>query len=128
MDRAGKNTKTSAHERNRRQPSGQVRLTLVSELGGALDGGWWPYTSAGAKELPALIEAVGRPLGEIIDSGVNWSPLEGVPDLDSLNYRGNAAVRSRNTRPQRVMPVTRRRACARLLVAASRNTSAPPAM
>ena len=124
MDRAGTKTKTSAHEQNRRQPSGQIRLTLVSELGGALDGGWWPYTSSVAKELPELIEALERPLGEIIDIGVNWSPLEGVPDLDSLNYRGNAAVRSRNTRPQRVITVTGSRACARLLVVPCQTSTA----
>ena len=59
------------------------------------DGGWWPYTPSVAKELPELCEALERPLGPIVDIGVNWSPLEGVPDLDSLNYRGNAAVRSR---------------------------------
>ena len=116
MDHAGSNTKIAARELNRRQLSGRTRLTLVSELGGALDGAWWPYTSSVAKELPELIEALERPLGQIVDIGVNWSPLEGVPDLDSLNYRGNAAVRSRNTRPQRVMTVTGSRACARLLV------------
>jgi hypothetical protein len=97
--------------------AGPTRITLVAELGsGALDGGWWPYTPAIAKELPELIEALEKPLGAIVDIGVNWSPLEGVPDLDSLHHRGNAAVRSRNTRPQRVMTVTGSRACARLLV------------
>ncbi len=122
MDDAGLNTKSTAREQ--RHPSGRIRLTLVSELGGALDGAWWPYTSSVAKELPELIEALERPLGQIVDIGVNWSPLEGVPDLDSLNYRGNAAVRSRTTRPQRVMTVTGSRACARLLVVPCRTSTA----
>ena len=74
MDYAGSNTKTAARELNRRQLSGRTRLTLVSELGGALDGAWWPYTSSVAKELPELIEALERPLGQIVDIGVNWSP------------------------------------------------------
>ena len=62
MGHAGSNTKIAARELNRRQLSGRTRLTLVSELGGALDGAWWPYTSSVAKELPELIEALERPL------------------------------------------------------------------
>jgi hypothetical protein len=104
--------------------AGPIRLTLVTQLGGALDGGWWPYTASVAKELPDLIEALERPLGQIVDIGVNWSPLEGVPNLDSLHYRGNAAVRSRNTRPQRVMTVTGSKAHARLLVVPCQTSTA----
>ncbi|MFY9917631.1 MAG: DUF5994 family protein [Mycobacterium sp.] len=105
--------------------AGPIRLTLVAELGrGALDGGWWPYTGSIAKELPELIEALERPLGPIADIAVNWGSLEGVPDLDSLHYRGNAAVRSRNGRPQRVMTVTGSRACARLLVVPCQTSTA----
>ena len=108
----------------RQHLAGPTRLTLVSELGGALDGGWWPYRPSIAKELPELIEALEPPLGQIVDIGVNWSSLDGVPDLDSLHYRGNAAVPGRNNRPQRVMTVTGSRACARLLVVPWRTSTA----
>ena len=104
--------------------AGPIRLTLVSELGGALDGGWWPYTVVDRKGTSRADRGAGTPLGQIVDIGVNWSPLEGVPDLDSLHYRGNAAVRGRNTRPQRVMTVTGSRACARLLVVPCRTSTA----
>jgi hypothetical protein len=118
MDHAGSDTK------NRRHLAGPIRLTLVSEPGGALDGGWWPYTPSVAQELPELIEALERPLGQIVDIGVNWSSLDGVPDLDSLHYRGNAAVPGRNARPQRVMTVTGSDARARLLVVPCRTSTA----
>jgi hypothetical protein len=101
---------------SRRQLTGRTRVTLVSDLGGALDGGWWPYTTSVAQELPGLIEALEKPLGQVVDIGVNWSSLDGVPDLDSLTHRGNAALPGRNTRPQRIMTVTGSRAHARLLV------------
>jgi hypothetical protein len=39
-----------------------------------------------AGELPELIEALHRPLGEIIDIGINWSASEGLPDLNSISY------------------------------------------
>lgn len=109
---------------NGRNLAEPTRLTLVSELGGGLDGGWWPYTSSVAQELPGLIEALEQPLGHIVDIGVNWSTLDGVPDLDSLAHRGNAALPGRNTRPQRVMTVTGSRAHARLLVVPCRTSTA----
>ena len=48
-----------------------------------------------ARELPDLIDALREPLGQVIDIGINWSPLEGVPDLDLLNRRGVAATPGR---------------------------------
>ena len=73
---------SALHDRRSESP---IRLTLASQLGGDLDGAWWPHTPSEARELPELIEALREPLGEIIDIGVNWSPLDGVPDLDSLS-------------------------------------------
>jgi hypothetical protein len=101
---------------NRRRLASPIRLTLAPELGDAVDGGWWPYTPSVAKELPELIEALKRPLGRIVDVSVNWSALAGVPNLDSLHYRGNAATRGRDARPQRVITVIGSDAQARLLV------------
>ena len=73
---------SALHDRRSASP---IRLTLASQLGGDLDGAWWPQTPSEARELPDLIDALREPLGEVIDIAVNWSPLDGVPDLDSLS-------------------------------------------
>jgi hypothetical protein len=101
-----------------------IRLTLASELGNGLDGAWWPYTPSVARELPELIDALRRPLGRAIEIGVNWSSLEGVPDLDSLLFRGNAVIPGRDTRHQRVMTIIGSLARANLLIVPSRTTTA----
>ena len=110
-------------ELNRRLSS-PVRFTLASELGDGLDGAWWPHTASIARELPDLIEALRERLGQIIDIGLNWSPLEGVPDLDLLNRRGVAATPGRETRRFRVMTLTGSDARANLLVVPCRTSTA----
>jgi hypothetical protein len=107
-----------------RRLSSPVRFTLASELGHGLDGAWWPHTASIARELPDLIEALSEPLGKVIDIGLNWSPLEGVPDLDLLNRRGVAATPGRETRRFRVMTLTGSEARANLLVVPCRTSTA----
>jgi hypothetical protein len=109
---------------NGRRVDGPLRLTLASELGDALDGAWWPHTASVARELPELIDAVEPALGQIVDIDVNWSSLAGMPNLDSLNWRGNAAVLGAETRHQRVMTLTGSRARARILVVPPRTSTA----
>jgi hypothetical protein len=103
--------------------SSPVRFTLASILGDGLDGAWWPHSASIARELPELIEALREPLGRVIDIGVNWSPLEGVPDLDSLNRHGVAATPGRESRRFRVITVTGSDARADLLVVPCRTSS-----
>src|SRR5450631_314590 len=67
-----------------RRLASPVRLALATELGAPLDGAWWPHTASVARELPELIDALSARLGEIIAISVNWSSLEGSPDLDAL--------------------------------------------
>src|SRR6476646_11397454 len=98
-----------------RRLSGPVRFTLASNLGSGLDGAWWPRTASIARELSDLADALRESLGQVIDIGINWSPLEGVPDLDLLNRRGVAATPGRETRRFRVMTVTGSDARANLL-------------
>jgi uncharacterized protein DUF5994 len=100
----------------RRRLENPIRVTLATPLGDALDGAWWPHTSSIARELRDLIDVLERPLGQVVDIDVNWSSLAGLPNLDSLNWRGNAVVSVNETRHQRVMTLTGRRARARLLV------------
>ena len=109
---------------NGRRLSSPVRFSLASELGDGLDGAWWPHSVSMARELPDLIDALREPLGQVIDIGVNWSPLEGVPDLDLLNRHGVAATPGRETRRFRVMTVTGSDARANLLVVPCRTSTA----
>jgi hypothetical protein len=96
-----------------------VRFTLTSALGSGLDGAWWPYTASIARELSDLTDALHKPLGNIIDIGVNWSPLQGVSNLDLLNRRGVPASPGGDSHHLRVMTITGSRAGAHLLVVPS---------
>jgi Family of unknown function (DUF5994) len=103
--------------------SSPVRFSLASNLGNCLDGAWWPHTVSIARELSDLTDTLRDPLGPVIDIGVNWSPLQGVPDLDLLNRRGVAATPGRETRHLRVITITGSRARANLLVVPCRTST-----
>lgn len=106
-----------------RRSARPVRITLASLLGGDIDGAWWPYTGSIARELPELIGALHRPLGEIIDIDINWSAMEGAPDLNSMSY-GLMSIPTGRGRPQRLMVITGRCARAKLLVVPHMTTPA----
>lgn len=91
-----------------------IRLTLATTLGSGLDGAWWPYTASVARELPYLVDALTDRLGDVIDLSVNWSSLEGTPDLNSLPARG--MLPGQKVREKRVIAVTGKNAAANLLV------------
>ena len=67
------------------------------------------------RELPELIEALHRPLGEINHIGINWSSTDRAADLDSMSYGGKSMPGWRHQR-QRIMVVAGLTARARLLV------------
>lgn len=113
---SGLSVTTLVSGRSLRSP---VRFTLAATLGSGLDGAWWPHTPSIARELSDLTGALGEPLGEIIDIGVNWSPLQGVSNLDLINHRGVAATPGEGSRHFRVITVTGSRARADLLVVPS---------
>ncbi|WP_177246844.1 DUF5994 family protein [Mycobacterium malmoense] len=71
----------------RRQAS-PVRLTLASRLGNEIDGAWWPRTELISRELPELVSILEIRLGQIIDINVNWSPLQGPPNLNWDGWQG----------------------------------------
>lgn len=93
-----------------------VRFTLTSTLGSGLDGAWWPHTVSIARELSDLAEALEGPLGKVVDIGVNWSPLQGVVNLDLLNRPGVPPGPAGERRRLRVMTFTGDLATAHLLV------------
>lgn len=92
-----------------------VRLSLAAQLGGDIDGAWWPHTGSVAQELPELVGCLHKPLGEIIDISINWSVTEGPLDLDSI-IRGARAVETVTPRRPRIMVVEGRDGCVKLLV------------
>ena len=106
-----------------RRSARPVRIALATLLGSDIDGAWWPYTASVAAELPELIEALHRPLGEIIDISINWLPTQPAPDLDSMSYCAKAILGWRDRR-QRIMVVGGRRARAKLLVVPHMTTPA----
>jgi Family of unknown function (DUF5994) len=69
-----------------------------------------------------LIDALHEPLGQVEDISVNWSSLEGVPDLDSLSRRGAIPLPSQESRHHRVMTITGDVAQAHLLIVPSDTT------
>ena len=106
-----------------RRLASPVRVALAFELGGDLDGAWWPHTASVAHELPQLTDALFTRLGRIIDMSVNWSSLAGSPDFDSLN-RPRIADPGRAISHQRLMTITGMKAPAKLMVIPSRTSSA----
>lgn len=98
-----------------RRSARPVRLSLARQLGAGIDGAWWPHTASVARELPELIGVLHRPLGEIVDIGINWSTAEAPLDLLSIVSDGKTLLGAQHRRP-RLMVVEGRGACARLLV------------
>jgi Family of unknown function (DUF5994) len=92
-----------------------VRITLASVLGGDIDGAWWPHSASLSGELPELIGALHRPLGEIVDIKVNWSTTDAAPDLDSMGSDARSMPRW-SARRQRLMVINGTRGRVTLLV------------
>jgi len=92
-----------------------VRLALAGQLGADIDGAWWPYTASVADELPQLIGALHKPLGEIVDICINWSATQGARELYET-IAGGKSMRGGHPGRQRLMVVEGRRGCVNLLV------------
>ena len=100
-----------------------VRVTLARVLGGDIDGAWWPHSASVAAELPELIGALHRPLGEIVDIKINWSATDAAPDLDSMGHDAVSMPDWRRRR-QRLMVVDGTRGRVKLLVVPHMTTPA----
>jgi len=71
-----------------RRSAPPLRLTLASRLGDKVDGAWWPRTGMISRELSELVSVLGNRLGPVDDININWSSLQGLPDLDWDVWRG----------------------------------------
>ncbi|MGE0219474.1 DUF5994 family protein [Mycolicibacterium sp.] len=107
-----------------RRVSRPVRVTLCKELGGDIDGAWWPHTASVAAELPELVGALHRPLGEILGIQINWSATEGQLDLETIATGARLARLDVRSRRPRLMVVDGRTARAKLLVVPSMTSHA----
>ncbi len=65
-----------------RRRADPVRLSVSRQLGGAIDGAWWPRADRITNELPNLVAALTPLLGDIESINVNWPPLQRPPDFN----------------------------------------------
>jgi uncharacterized protein DUF5994 len=86
-----------------------VRFSLASELGGEIDGAWWPRVDRMSLELPGLIQALTPSLGDITSIIVNWPQLQRPPDFNWPGWE---------SRPQHVITVSGDKARVSLLIVA----------
>jgi len=107
-----------------RRASRPIRVTLTDELGGGIDGAWWPHTGSVATELPELVGALHRRLGEIIDIRINWSVTEGQLDLETLATGARLMRAGDRDRRPRLMVVVGKVASVKLLVVPSMTSQA----
>ena len=111
-----------------RRASKPIRVTLAKQLGSGIDGAWWPHSSAMAMELPDLVGALHRPLGEIDAIRVNWSESEGQLDLETMATGSRLMLPGECHRRPRLMVVVGRAASANLLVLPTMTSQALGAM
>jgi uncharacterized protein DUF5994 len=90
-----------------RRTANPVRLSVSRQLGGEIDGAWWPRADRITNELPNLVAVLTPLLGNITSIKVNWSPLQRPPDLNWPGWQGKR---------QHVMTVSGTHACANLLI------------
>ncbi len=107
-----------------RRASRPIRVMLAGELGGEIDGAWWPHTVSVATELPELVGALHRPLGEVIEIRINWSATDGQLDLETIATSARPLRGAESCRRPRLMVVVGRAASAKLLVVPSMTSQA----
>jgi hypothetical protein len=92
-----------------------VRITLARVVGSDIDGAWWPHSASTAGELPELIGALHRPLGQIVDIKINWSATDAAPEMDSMGH-DTMSMPGWRRRRQRLMMINGTRGRVKLLV------------
>ncbi|MBX7452261.1 hypothetical protein GR927_30115 [Mycolicibacterium sp. 3033] len=107
-----------------RRAAKPVRVSLATDRSGVIDGAWWPHSSAIAAELPDLIGALHRALGEVLTMQINWSPTEGQLDLETIAAGSRMALPGGHYRRPRLMSIVGRDAAVKLLVVPSMTSQA----
>ncbi|WP_308124084.1 DUF5994 family protein [Mycolicibacterium xanthum] len=101
-----------------------MRLTLARQSLGGIGGAWWPHSALIAAELPDLVGALHRQLGEILDIRINWTATEGQLDLETIVSGARVMRPDEGQRYPRLMAVTGRAGQANLLVVPSMTSQA----
>ncbi len=70
------------YPRGGRRRTDPVRVSVARQLGGAIDGAWWPRADRITNELANLVAALTPLLGDIDSINVNWPPLQRPPDFN----------------------------------------------
>lgn len=90
-----------------RRSANPIRVSVSHELGGDIDGAWWPRVDRMTNELPNLVAALAPLLGDITSINVNWPPLQRPPDFNWPGWEH---------KPQHVMTVNGEEARVNLLI------------
>jgi hypothetical protein len=107
-----------------RRASKPVRVSLGRDKSVGIDGAWWPHSSAIAAELPDLIGALHRTVGEVLTIQINWSATEGQMDLETIAARSKMLLPGADHRRPRLMAVAGKAAGVKLLVIPSMTSQA----
>ena len=107
-----------------RRAASPTRLALARLSTGSIDGAWWPHSALIAAELPDLVGALHRTLGEVVDIRINWSATEGQLDLETIAAGARMMKGDNLPRRPRLMFVSGRERRVKLLVVPSMTSQA----
>lgn len=107
-----------------RRAASPIRLALARQSAGEIDGAWWPHSALIAAELPDLVGALHRTLGEVVDIQVNWSATQGQLDLETIAAGARLMKVDNVQRRPRLMVVSGRDRRVKLLVVPSMTSQA----
>ena len=107
-----------------RRAASPTRLALARLSEGSIDGAWWPHSALIAAELPDLVGALHRTLGEVVDIQINWSATEGQLDLETIAAGARMLKGDTAPRRPRLMSVSGRERRVKLLVVPSMTSQA----
>ena len=107
-----------------RRAASPTRLALARLSEGSIDGAWWPHSALIAAELPDLVGALHRILGEVVDIQINWSATEGQLDLETIAAGARMLKGDTVPRRPRLMSVSGRERRVKLLVVPSMTSQA----
>lgn len=107
-----------------RRAASPTRLALARLSTGSIDGAWWPHSALIAAELPDLVGALHRTLGEVVGIRINWSATEGHLDLETIAAGARMMKGDDVPRRPRLMAVSGRERSVKLLVVPSMTSQA----
>ncbi|WP_301121300.1 DUF5994 family protein [Mycolicibacterium fortuitum] len=68
-------------------PRRRVRVSVAGELGGGINGAWWPRTAVLTTELADLVTTLTTLVGDVTALNVNWPPGAPPPDYNRPGWQ-----------------------------------------